>query len=424
MRPRRIPQLKPYKSRRKAGVVVVGRVILGGVHHYCGPWGPDPLRPAAACVAEYDRRVAEWLAGVTAPVGSDLTVRQALAAYAEHARAHYRDDAGRCTGHYPRVKAAVLAAGRLYGGDRADQFGPKKLKAVRAHLLAQPHPRAPGRTLSRGYVNSLVACVQKGFTWLVSEELVPAAVGAALRAVVPLRRGKGGREPPPVLPPDPAAVAATLAELPPVVRAMVEVGRLTGMRPGEVCRMRPRDVSTDPARPVTLSTGQRVAALEVGGVLMWVYGPPAHKTAHAGKPRVAAIGPKAQAVLTPYLERDPDAYCFSPAESVALWRADQRRRRKSRVQPSQLARAVAAPRKVPQDKYTKDSFRQAVHRACDRAGVARWNVGQLRHAVADLVSERHDEDTAAAVLGNSVDVVRVYTLQRIGKAAAVMARVG
>jgi integrase len=209
---------------------------------------------------------------------------------------------------------------------------------------------------------------------------------------------------------------------------MVELQRLTGMRPGEVCRLTPAEVSTDPGRPVTVSHGQRpqkVAALWVEGTLVWVYGPARHKTCWKGKARVVAIGPQAQAVLAPYLAgRDPHGYCFSPAESVRLLRQKQRAARRTPVPPSQAKRAKARPRKGPGPHYTADTYRQAVERACRRAGVPAWSPNQLRHGVADMVSERHDEDTASAVLGNTPDIVRVYTLQRLGKAAAVMARCG
>jgi integrase len=58
---------------------------------------------------------------------------------------------------------------------------------------------------------------------------------------------------------------------------------LTGMRPGEVCHLRPCDVLR--LKPV------------------WVYTPHTHKTEHKGKVRKIAIGPQAQAILERYVTR-------------------------------------------------------------------------------------------------------------------------
>jgi integrase len=424
----RLPKLQFHGATRQ------GRIWLHGRDVYLGPWGDgDKHHPSAACLAAYHRAVAEWLgSGATAAARAvpapQRTVTQVLVPYLAFARDYYRDADGSDTGQYERVVAALAPVEALYGDTPADEFDSLKLKAVRAELLRRPSRKDPAKRLARGYVNNLIGCVQTAFTWLASERLVADAVAASLRTVTALRRGKGGVEAPPVLPADPAAVEATLPHLLPVVRAMVELQRLTGMRPGEVCRLTPAEVSTDPARPIVVTHGdrpQKVAALRVGETLVWVYGPSRHKTCGKGKARLVAIGPQGQAVLGPYLaDREPGAHCFCPVESVRLFHCQKRAARKSKVQPSQVDRSRPYRRTRPGPFYTPDSYRHAVQRACRRAGVPLWSPNQLRHTVADMVSERHDEDTASAVLGNTPDIVRVYTLQRLGKAAAVMARCG
>ncbi len=47
----------------------------------------------------------------------------------------------------------------------------------------------------------------------------------------------------------------------------------------------------------------------------WVFIPERHKTEHHGKSRFIVIGPRAQQILAPYLERDPMDYCFMVEES-------------------------------------------------------------------------------------------------------------
>jgi len=48
-----------------------------------------------------------------------------------------------------------------------------------------------------------------------------------------------------------------------------------------------------------------------------LYRPHRHKTAHRGKDRIVTIGPKAQAVLKPFLGLSLTVYLFSPAEAEA-----------------------------------------------------------------------------------------------------------
>jgi hypothetical protein len=93
--------------------------------------------------------------------------------------------------------------------------------------------------------------------------LVPVEVLARLETVEPLRPGRGGPEtcgsPGPV---NWSLVEATLADLPPVLAALVVVGYHTGARRGELAR---------------LTTGKIERSREV-----WTADPPGHQTAHKG----------------------------------------------------------------------------------------------------------------------------------------------
>src|SRR6476620_5648412 len=80
---------------------------------------------------------------------------------------------------------------------------------------------------------------------------------------------------------DPEHVMATLPFLTLHLRAMVELQRFTGRRPGEVCQF-------------------RLAEVDRSGEV-WLYRPSQHKTAHHGKSRTIAIGPKAQRVISEFL---------------------------------------------------------------------------------------------------------------------------
>jgi integrase len=127
-----------------------------------------------------------------------------------------------------------------------------------------------------------------------------------LAAVAGLRRGKtSAKDRPRIKAIDDATVDATLERLPPIVGDMVRLQALTGMRPAEVCQLRPGDIDR------TSDT--------------WAYRPTSHKTQHHDRERIVYIGPKAQEILTPYLLRAADSFCFSPRACLrhppmsALW---------------------------------------------------------------------------------------------------------
>ena len=191
-------------------------------------------------------------------------------------------------------------------------FGPKALKQVRQRMIQAGYVRTA--------INVHVCRIRTMFKWAVGEQFAPVEVWQALCAVSGLRRGRSdARESEPVEPVEDSVVQATLLHLPCVVADMVRLQRLTGARPGEVCTMRAGDITRG-----------------MDGV--WTYRPERHKTEHHGKQRRIFIGPEGQAILAPYLDRDPDAYCFSPADSEAERNGRRRQERRSPMTPSQAER--------------------------------------------------------------------------------------
>src|SRR5262249_31360202 len=149
-------------------------------------------------------------------------------------------------------------------------------------------------------------------------------------------------------------VAAVLPLVSEPVRAMIELQSACGARPGEILRMRPRDIDRS------------------GDV--WVYRPSRHKAQGLGHRREIHLGPKAQEILQPWLDGDPESFVFSPAAAVALRNARKRRERKSPMTPSQAARrSKADPKRAPRARYDGRTYRQAVARACAKAGIPPWH---------------------------------------------------
>jgi integrase len=130
---------------------------------------------------------------------------------------------------------------------------------------------------------------------------------------------------------------------------------------------------------------------------------------------------------------------FSPADSVAELRAEQRANRKTRVQPSQANRKKNRPRRRPGDCYDVSSYGRAIRRACveadakahkehpeipaDEVIVPSWHPNQLRHLRATILRRECGLDTARIVLGHrSPEVTEVYAEIDVNKAVEIMGR--
>jgi integrase len=178
--------------------------------------------------------------------------------------------------------------------------------------------------------------------------LVPSTVCQDLDTIEGLRAGRSkAKETPRVLPVLRGVVEQTVAVVTPTLADMVRLQLETGMRPGEVCAMRGIDI--DMSAPV------------------WLYRPGRHKTEHHGHVRVVPLGPKAQEIVRRHLKTAVEAYLFSPADSIAEFRAERRRNRKTKVQLSQQDRSKQTPKRRPGQRYTKASYANAVADACERA---------------------------------------------------------
>ncbi|MBQ9875024.1 MAG: hypothetical protein IJM30_11240 [Thermoguttaceae bacterium] len=293
---RKKPTLRRLKSRDLAFVDHNGR------RFYFGKWNaPETVRRYASFLAKLDAG-----ADPSEPDEREPPTLAELAVEFFEARKNYYVKNGKQTNQLARFKTALEYPLLLYPDLPVDKFGPKKALECRDAM------ERSGR-FARQYINTLVNCLRGVFKFGVERELVRPETLQALQAISPLKRGRScARERVPIRPVHPDDVEKTLAELSPTVGAMVRVQRYTGMRPGEVCSMRVGDFARD------------------GEVL--VYMPRTDKTdwrREIGDFKRIPLGPKAQAVLVPYLmekEDDRDAYLFSPidaARDLALERREK-----------------------------------------------------------------------------------------------------
>jgi integrase len=415
-----VPSYLLHKTSGQARMRVHGRYVYLGPHgspeskaeyrRICGEL--DAAQPAvpevAAAVLPDDQPAAP----------PDVTVNEVLLAFWRHAEEHYRRPDGTATNELTEYRQALKPLRALYGHTPAHAFNGRALQVVRREMVRMG--------LCRTTVNARVRRLKHVFKWAIGDSLVPPAVHQALACVAGLQKGRTkAPEPQPVRPVAEEHVRAVLPFVRPQVRAMVEVQLLTGMRPDEVCRIRPCEVET--AGPV------------------WVYRPVQHKNAHRGHGRAIPLGPRAQAVLKEFMPADPAEYFFSPRRAVEQLHAERTRERRTPLYPSHAVRNAtkrsANPTRSPGERYNSMSYNHAIARGVERANrerargaaaagaafvpVPAWSANQLRHARATEVRAGYGLEAAQVVLGHArADTTEIYAEKNLALAAKVAAEVG
>ena len=313
-----------------------------------------------------------------------LTVAAAVKRYEEHAATYYAGSREVLNiGH--TLRALVEIAGDM----DASEVGPATIDRYRAAQI--------DRDISLGVINQRVRTIRRAWKWLASKRLVSLESWQALCSVEPLKRGRcSARVTEPVRPVADSVVEATIDALPPSLAAMVRLQRLTGMRPGEVCAMTWAEIDR---------SGE-----------VWVYEPREHKTAHHGHRRRIMLGPRAQAILAPFVGLSLGAV-FSP--NFAMTERDAMARdayeppkgaydyRTWRCYQSRLA--ARTQRHDRGDQWTTVGYAQAIRRAAQAAEQPHWSPNQLRHSAATEARRRGGLDVAQMLLGHRhAEVTEVY----------------
>jgi integrase len=429
----RKPRIPSYR-RHASGQA---RVTLNGIDHLLGRYGSNESREA------YNRLIAEWLAGRDTPPMKEerppLTINEVMLAYWKHAVAYYGFDRSHRGDEYC-LRDALRVLRLFYGSTPASNFGPKSLKVVRQQMIE--------KGWSRTYTNAQIDRIRRMFRWAAEEELLPGQVHQDLRTVSGLRSGKTeARETNKVRPVPTDRLDASLQYMSSTVQDMVRLQLLTGCRPDEVCRLRPIDI-------------------DMRNSLCWLYRPGSdegshgtHKTSHHGHDRIILIGPQGQEVLRPYLNKQPDAYCFSPQESEAARYFIRHAKRRSPMTASQTRRRQNQNRRRPPGaRYDTHGYRRAIKRACDAAFPPplylarrknesrnawlarltpeqrselqawrkqhRWSPNQLRHNRATELRP-YGLDLTKTILGHSkVETSLIYAERDLAAAMELVARIG
>lgn len=334
------------------------------------------------------------------PMPGGLLVGELVDRFLSHADGYYRGPTGERTTEYAHFVGATDVLSKVHDTTRVDDFGPVALQQVRDAMIA--------KGWTRPTVNSQVGRIRRVWKWAAANELVAPEKWVALKSVAGLSRGRSkAPDNPPVEPAHPADVDAAIECMSPTLAAMVRFHLLTGCRPQDVCNL-------------------RLDKIDRSGSV-WVFSPSQHKGSWRGKARDVFIGPKAQAILAPHLEAA--GYLFEPRQVAAENLAARSAARATPRYPSHMARNVAKrvadPKRRPGARFTSGTYKKAVERACQKAGVAVWSPNQLRHLAGTRFRAEFGLETTRVLLGHaSAATSEIYAEADRAKAAAAAAAVG
>jgi integrase len=170
--------------------------------------------------------------------------------------------------------------------------------------------------------------------------------------------------------------------------------------------------------------------------VVWCYMPGLHKTRYLGQTLAIAIGPRAQRLLEPFLDRPADAPLFSPKEAEEWRNAQKRANRRTPMTPSQAARSAASRersrKRPPSEKYDFNSYYRAVQYGIKKANkkiikenekipesqrkpveelplIPNWSPYQLRHLAGTETRRKYGLEGAQVLLGHKhADVTEIY----------------
>lgn len=333
------------------------RIRVNGKTVWLGVFGSAESK---ARYAEVVARIAEGASPNTrTPTPTPTTTRdplmvgECIARYYAHARGYYVKPTGEPTGEHVSIGWALKPLAARFDTLPVQDFGPLRLQQVRDDLIKAGWTRYS--------INKAVGLIRRCFTWCASQELCRPEIAMGLKTVTALKEGRSGaREKPPVGPVDDARIEATIPLLTPTMADALRLMRATGCRPGEVCAMKASEINRDdPA--------------------CWWYRPTSHKCSHKHKDRVIPLGARAQEIVRPRMVKAGPGGRLFPITTAALCRA--------------------------------------VHRACEKGGIAFWHPNMIRHTVGTEARARHGIEAARCLLGHSTaDMTLTYAERDMAQA--------
>ena len=360
-----MPRIPKYDHHRPTGQA---RVRIRGKTHYLGKFGSKASRE------KYRQLIAEMSLPPSPAPDGELTVLELVNLFWADCKTRYVKD-GKPTSEIRNYGYALAPVLSLYGLEIVSNFGPRALLACRAELIR--------KGFVRRRINQHVYRIRRCFQWGVGRELVSETTWRALLAVEGLRKGQSQvSDRAPIGPVPDEHVWKIEPFVSPQVWAMVQLQFWSGCRPQEATLIRACD-------------------LNMSGKI-WEYRPPTHKTEHYDRTRIIFVGPKAQAVIRPFLSLDLDRPLFRPCDAREAWIAGVRKR-------DQTPSRIRKPLRTAREQYTVATYGYAIRRACKRAEIPNWSPNQLRHAAATRIRRQFGLEASQVVLGHAhANVTQIY----------------
>jgi len=366
-----MPKLKePKLTHRKDGRAVVH---WNGKMYTMGKSGTPEAKIAfhRFCIAltnQCGQNRPTYVPPVVSNDRDEVSIRELAAAFLDYVIVHKTKPNYT---HYRILIADFLVA--IYGDVPASDFRPLLLRNLRDELIRS-------RRFCRRQINDYTRRIRTLFKWGSQMEYVDPSKALALSIVEPLEEGYVGTFDNPDredVPDD--VVRRTLPYLPPILRAMIMLQRLTGMRPSEIFRM-------------TVGSIDRESDPE-----FWLYTLAKHKTRKkTNRKRILPLRKDLQVLIAPYLEgKQADDTVFSPQQAM-------KERRGADFDVSRYGK-----------QWTKDAYRTAIHRAIEKANralppdqqIPRWSPYSLRHTFATVAKKEVGLDKAQAVMGHASPIM-------------------
>ena len=245
----------------------------------------EPDSPEAK--QKYEAIIAEWLSnGKFLPLDSNsINIKDLCSRYLKFAQDYYSESTE--YENYERVSRIII---KLYGELEANNFGPKKLKAIREKMIQKGWQRKS--------INKQIQRTKSIFRWAEANELIERGIAEYLSTLAPLKKGRcpGVPEGTKVKPAPTEDIDAIRPFVSRQVWAMIQLQLLTGTRPGEIVLLRLIDI--DRSEDV------------------WVFRPEKHKNEYRDIEREIYIGKQAQCIIATFIfGKHASDYIFSPADA-------------------------------------------------------------------------------------------------------------
>lgn len=295
---------------------------------------------------------------------------------------------------FDRYEYALQLFSGMYENVQANKIQKKQILAFRNKMADTPNINKPERPKTRRYVNNQLLCVRELFRWGGRQGLITDTTLERVLSVPVIRKGDTGlAESRTVTSVSLETVETTIRYMHPFVADMVRVHYLSGMRSGELCSIRPCDIS------------------EEGNLLK--YTPSSHKTDYLGKGRVIYLGPRVRTIIQKYLDacQSQEEFLWSPRKTMMAMRKKSKNSHPDRWRAS--------------NRYWTPVYYGHVFRAIRRANVEAWHPHQLRHLFATLAAKEFGCDSIMESLGHtSIKMTQIYIDRGYDKAKLIAEKLG